>query len=131
MINVADSYFIPSAHPLIVEVLFRRFLGGERNEATVAAGRTGVATALDTIDHALVGSPYLAGDALSLADIHWMPYLDYLTAIGEGGPIKARPHVAAWWQRIGRRAAWAKVAHTGPQPYDPGVTANVIEKMYR
>jgi glutathione S-transferase len=130
-IDVADSYFIPLAHPLIVEVLFRRFLGGERNDATIAAGRTGIATALDTIDRSLASSPFLAGNALTLADLHWAPYLDYLTATGEGAPIEARPNVHAWWGRVSKRPAWQKVAHSGPQPYDAGVTADVIEKLYR
>ena len=130
-INVADSYFIPFAHPLIVEVLFRRFLGGVRDEAVVAAGRAGIVPALDTIDCALAKSPFLAGDAYSLADIHWSPYLEYMMAIGEGGPIDARANVRAWWARISARAAWKKAARTGPQPYDEGVTAGVIETLYR
>lgn len=40
-INIADAYFIPFAHPLIVELLFRRYLGGEQNATLIAAGRTG------------------------------------------------------------------------------------------
>ena len=130
-INVADAYFIPFAHPLVVEVLFRRYLGGEQNLAAVAAGRAGVAAALDALDQALGRTPYVAGDAFSIADLHWMPYLEYMVQIGESAPIDRRTNVSAWWKRVGARPAWQKVARTGPQPYEPGMTADVVEKHYR
>ena len=129
--NVADSYFVPFAHPLIVEVLFRRFLGGEQNVEAIEAGRRGMQTALDEIDRALAESPYLAGQTFSLADIHWMPYLEYLARIGEGEHVARRPHVDAWWRRISARPSWERVARQGPQPYEPGMTAEVIEQRYR
>jgi glutathione S-transferase len=130
-INTADAYFIPHAFPLIVELLFRKFLGGTQNAVAIAAGRTNIATALDTIDRALAGSPYLAGETFSLADVHWMPYLDYLEKIGEGEHVQRRPNVAAWWARVAARPAWQRVARTGPQPYDPGASQEVIERAYR
>ena len=130
-INVADAYFIPSAYPLVVEVLFRRYLGGEQNLQAVEAGRAGIQPALDTIDDWLAGNPYLAGGSFSLADIHWLPYLDYLWQTGEGEPIRRRRHVAAWWERVSGRPSWQRVARTGPQPYERGMTAEVIEREYR
>jgi glutathione S-transferase len=129
--NVADAYFAAHAHTLIVERLFRRYLGGEPDARAIAAGREGLSPALDVIDRALASAPYLAGDSFSLADVHWMPYLDYLEQIGEGEPITRRPHVAAWWQRISARPAWQHVARRGPQPYEAGMTVDVIERQYR
>jgi glutathione S-transferase len=130
-INAADSYFVPFAHGLVVEVLFRRYLGGERNETAVVASRAGMQTALDQADAALASSPYLAGNTFSLADVHWMPYVEYMTRIGEGEPILRRKNLAAWWQRVSSREAWQRVARTGPQPYDPEMTAETVEKQYR
>jgi glutathione S-transferase len=130
-INAADSYFIPYAHPLIVERLFRRYLGGEQDQTTIAAGRAGIGPALDAIDRALAAAPFLAGPALSLADLHWMPYLEYLHRVGEGAALDARPHVRAWWERVSARPAWHAVARTGPQPDEPGMTADVIAQRYR
>jgi len=125
--NVADAYFIPHAHGLIVELLFRRFLGGEPQAEVIRAGRAGIQPALDVIEAALGGAPYLAGDAFSLADVHWMPYVEYLHQVGEGEAFARRPNVDAWWRRISARPAWQKVARTGPQPYDTEVTAESIE----
>lgn len=130
-INIAEAYFLPHVHPLLVETLFRRYLGGEPNAAAVAAGREGMQRALDVADRRLAASAYLAGASLSLADIHWMPYLDYLMKTGQGEPIERREHLAQWWNRVSKRETWQRVARTGPQPYDAGMTAEVIEKQYR
>jgi glutathione S-transferase len=129
--NVAESYLGPHAHPLIVEKLFRRYLGGEQTKQAMSAGREGMQPALDAADRWLSSNQYLAGSAFSLADIHWMPYLEYLSQIGEGDAIRRRKHLDAWWSRISGRPAWQRVARTGPQPFDPGMTADVIEKQYR
>ena len=130
-INIADSYFVPFAHPMLVELIFRRFLGGAQDTAAIVAGRAGIEAALDALDGVLGAHPHIAGEAFSLADIHWMPYFDYLQRIGEAAPVERRPNVRAWWQRVSVRPAWQKVAHTGPQPNDPGVTADVLEPRYR
>jgi glutathione S-transferase len=119
LINIADAYFVPYAHPLIVELLFRRYLGGEQNAAVIAAGRANLAASLDVVDRMLASAPFLAGETFTLADIHWMPYVEYLTRIGEARPIEERAHVRAWWERVAARPGWQQVARTGAQPYDP------------
>nr|HEX4316024.1 glutathione binding-like protein [Kofleriaceae bacterium] len=130
-IGVADAYFAPSAQPLIVELLFRRYLGGDQNQAAIAAGRSGIEAVLEVLDGALGSAPYLAGDTFSLADIYWLPYVDYLRQIGEGAPIERRANVAAWATRVIARPAWQAVARSGPQPYEANMTADVIAKRYR
>jgi glutathione S-transferase len=129
--NIADAYFIPHAQPFIVESLFRRFLGGEQNQEVILAAREGMKVALDAADRWLATTRFFAGEQFTLADVHWMPYLEYLPRIGEGDAIAGRKHLDAWWNRVSSRPTWQKVARTGPQPYDPGMTADVIEKQYR
>jgi glutathione S-transferase len=129
--NVADAYFVPHVGPLIFETLFRRYLGGEQNTLLIENGRKAILPALDAADRWLASHPYFAGDAFSLADIHWMPYIEYLLQIGEGEPIKQRKSFSAWWERVGGRDTWRSVARSGPQPYEPGMTVDVIEKAYR
>lgn len=130
-INVADSYFVPHAQALVVERLFRRYLGGEANAQVIETSRAAMQPALDVIDRFLESAPYLGGSAFSLADIHWMPYVEYLTRVGEGEPFAKRKNVDAWWRRVSARPTWAKVARSGPQPDEAGMTADVIEKAYR
>jgi glutathione S-transferase len=129
--NVADAYFAPHAMPVIMELLFRKYLGGEKNVAAIEAGRAGVGTALDALDRWLGSNSYVAGATFSLADIHWMPYLEYFTQIGEGEAVAKRKHLAAWWERVSSRPTWQRVARTGPQPYESGVVDADIEKQAR
>jgi glutathione S-transferase len=130
-IGVAEAYFVPHVHALLVESLFRRFLGGEQNVSVIRAGRADMAPALDTADQRLASSPYFAGETFSLADIHWMPYFEYLVRTGEPEHISGRKHLASWWNRVSERPSWQRAARTGPQPYESGMMAEVIEKLYR
>ena len=130
-ISAADSYFVPHVAPVIIETLFRRYLGGEANLAAIESGREKMQPALDVADRVLRSSPYLAGKEFSLADIHLMPYFEYLEKIGLDELVKRRTGLAAWWERASGRPSWQKVARVGPQPYDTGMTADVIEKRFR
>jgi glutathione S-transferase len=120
--NVADAYLVPHAGPFVMESLFRRYLGGEKNEQVVAAARDGMQPALDAADAWLAKNDYLAGRTFSLADVHWMPYLEYLHHLGEGDALAKRRHLGAWWKKVSSRPAWQKAARSGPQPYDPAAT---------
>ena len=130
-ISAAESYFVPHVAPVIVETLFRRYLGGEANLAAIESGQEKMQTALDAADHVLQSSPYLAGEEFSLADIHFMPYFEYLEKTGLDELVKRRRNLTAWWKRTSGRPSWEKVARTGPQPYDAGMTADVIETRFR
>ena len=120
-VNVADSYFVPHAVPFIVENLFRPFLGGPKDEKAIAQGRAGMPAALDAADAWLAQNDYFAGRAFSLADIHWMPYFEYLVHLGEEDAVAKRKHLDAWWKKVSSRPTWQNVARTGPQPYDANV----------
>jgi glutathione S-transferase len=129
--NVAEVYFAPHAMPVIIETMFRKYLGGEKNVAAIEAGRAGMGTALDAVDRCLASSSYLAGGSFSLADIHWMPYFEYFAQIGQDEEITKRKHLAAWWERVSGRPTWRKVARTGAQPYETGVAVADIEMQLR
>lgn len=116
-IQVANAYFTPHAGSLLVETLFRRYLGGEQDTRAIEAGREGMQPALDAADRWLGSNAYLAGASFSLADIHWMPYLEYLVQTGQGEHVTRRPHLSAWWEKVSARDTWQRVARTGPQPY--------------
>ena len=117
-LGVAESYFSPLVHPMLVELVFRRHLGGERNEAAISAGRAGMAPVLDVLDRELREAPYLAGERFSLADIHYMPYFEYLERTGEGA-LASRDGLSGWWRRVSARPTWRDVARTGQQPDEP------------
>jgi len=128
-INICDAYFAPYAQPMIVEQLFRQFLGGDVDRAAIENGRQMIQPALDELDRQLAEHPYVAGAAFTLADLHWMPYFEYLARIGEGAAIDRRPKLRAWFDRVAERPAWKHVARTGPQPWDPAVAADVVARL--
>ncbi len=105
-ISIEQSYFSPGALTLLKSTWGRPGFGPEQ----VEAARPLVAKALDVADAALAsGGPHLAGDAFTLADLSWMPYVEYLVGTDYRGLILDRPHVAAWWSRVAERPAWKKV----------------------
>ena len=77
--------------------------------ATLARSRAEVARVLDVLDKVLAKQDYLVGPMFSLAEVTWLPYLQYLMASPGAELLHARPHVAAWWQRISTRPSWVKV----------------------
>jgi glutathione S-transferase len=130
-ISVADSYFAPHAQSLVLETVFRRHLGGERNAQAIDAARAGMQPVLDAMDRGLASSAYLGGPEFSLADVHFMPYLEYLAQTGQGEHVEGRRSLKEWWARVSSRSAWQRVGRTGPQPYQAGITADMIERLLR
>jgi glutathione S-transferase len=61
-----------------------------------------------TMDQRLATEPFLAGTAFSIADLCFMPYLEYLAQSPAAAKLTDHPHVAAWWARISAREAWGK-----------------------
>lgn len=108
-ISVEQSYFSPAAMKIIMVELFHRGEGSEA-AARVAEGRQGVQKALGVIEPVLGRQPFLAGDAFSLADVVWMPYLGYLAVTSGKDLVGPFPNVSAWWNRISARPSWKKVA---------------------
>jgi glutathione S-transferase len=104
--SVETSNFTPHAMKFIYHDVFKR----PQDEATLEAAKQGVEKALGVMEATLAKTPYLAGKELSLADIFFMPYVEY----GMVTPLKetfARyPHTSAWWTRVSERPTWLKVA---------------------
>jgi len=53
---------------------------------------------------------YLAGDAVSLADLSHFPYTHYFMGMPYAAVFDAFPRVRAWWQDLVTRPAVRKVA---------------------
>lgn len=112
-ISVESSYFSGTAMRIIMQNLFIPMGGGTPNEEIVAKARVELARPLDVLDKALAGRSFLAGEQFSLADISFMPYLEYLFPAKSGDLIQERRNVSAWWSRISERPSWQKVSGRG------------------
>jgi glutathione S-transferase len=65
--------------------------------------------ALKTIEGLATGGDFLCGTAISLADLHLVPILDYFARTDDGkAALKPHPRLSAWWQKIEQRPSVAK-----------------------
>ena len=64
---------------------------------------------LGEMDAALARTPWLAGDAYSLADIALTPYLGRFGFLGMEGFWSDRPHLADWLSRVKARPSFQRV----------------------
>jgi len=63
---------------------------------------------LAILDQHLATSTFMAGAEFTLADIGYMPYVEYLYAAGESELVTSHKHLAAWWNRVAERPSWKK-----------------------
>jgi glutathione S-transferase len=109
-ISIEASNFTPAAMKVIWNLVFnKKFFGKEPDMAAVEEGRKGVRKAVAVMDRQLEGRNFLVGDGLTLADIMFMPYIEYLAAADEIGLINGSERVGAWWRRLSERPTWQHV----------------------
>lgn len=111
VIGVLDSYaYRPMVWGVFVQRVRIPLNGGAADEALVASSLAQARTALGALARIMGRSPWLAGEALSLADLHAYPMLRYFSLAPEGAAaIAENPTLADW---IGRLAARASVMRT-------------------
>ena len=105
IMGIVDAYLAPS---LVGGVLYPRIvaprLGLATDEAKVAASLPQVRLCLDEIAHLAGDQPFLAGDALSLADLMAITPLCYFKKLPEGAAqLGELPALSAWVQRMEAR----------------------------
>ena len=104
-ISVESANFTPHAMKFIYHYVFKR----AQEPAVLEAAGKGLEGALRVMEARLAESTFLAGDTFTLADVGFMPYVEYLM----GTPVKETlakfPHVMTWWSKAGERPTWRKV----------------------
>ena len=94
---------------------------------------------LNDIEDALTGHPGIAGNAFTMADIAFSPYLERLAHLGFGALFESRPRVANWLSRIRERdghqrgvVAWFNPAYLAIFERErPKVQAKLAELLER
>jgi glutathione S-transferase len=108
-LSLEQSNFTPAVMKILGQLLFAKWRGEEPQMSIVEDGRAGVRKAVAVLEKHLTGREYLAGGQFSLAEISFMPYIEYLFMCGEGALISENPNTAAWWSRCSERASWQQV----------------------
>ncbi len=111
IVSMLDSYtYGPTVGQLVVQ---RLFMGESPDEAAIEAALPEVRKCMGTLEQLLGDQTFLAGDRLSLADLHLAPIFAYFSATPESGPIlEDKPGLRRWWESMKARESMAK---TEPQ----------------
>lgn len=108
-ISVEMSNFTPPAMKVIFQRVFHPMFGKPVDEDIVAAGRTDVAKAVAVMEKQLSKTTYLVGEEVTLADLTFLPYVEYLFAANSGDLITSSPSVSRWWTAMSTRSSWKTV----------------------
>ena len=85
-------------------------------EAEVAAASARLPHCLTELERPLTAAPYLAGDAMTVADLYLLPMIHYLALTPEGAAVlPGFPRLLAWQERMNARAS---VKATLPPSFD-------------
>ncbi len=109
-ISIEQSYMSPKAMVIVMNNLFAPMMGKTSDTDAVAKATVELEKTLDITDKHLAGNEFLAGKTFSLADITWLPYVQYLFGAKAGDLITGRANVGAWWKRVSTRPSWVKAA---------------------
>lgn len=109
-ISVEQSYMSPKAMVIIMNNMFGPMMGKTPDTDAVNKAKENLGSTFDIVDKALARQDFFGGKTFSLADISWMPYIQYLFGAKEGEMVTGRKNLGAWWQRVSTRPSWAKIA---------------------
>jgi len=108
-ISIETSEFTPHAMKFVYHHVFQR---AQEPAVLEAAGKALDATCA-VMDKQLARAPFIAGATFTLADVFFMPYLEYAMGTPARDIIAKHGRVAAWWKQIGERSTWRKVVGKG------------------
>ena len=105
MIGVLDGYaYRTMVWDIFVERVRAAANGRSPDEARIAAALPRAATCLAALQEAMGDGPFLAGPALTLADLHAAPIFVYFRMSEEGARLLAQhPRLEEWWRRMAER----------------------------
>jgi len=105
VIGLLDNYaYRPWVWGIYVERVSKPKRGIDSDEAKITDALAKGETAAAALEAILGDRAFLAGDALSLADLHAAPMIAYLVKAPEGAALLARhPRLETWWSEVANR----------------------------
>lgn len=109
IIGLLDSYLYRA---MVWDVAVERLEKPQPDEALIASGLKTATTGLGFLSDAVGSGEWLAGEQVTLADLHAAPMLAYFGKVEEGRKLLAGfPRMAIWLSRISARPAFARTGH--------------------
>lgn len=94
----------------VMKFVFKHIFHREQPPEVLATAGEQLDSALAIMDKQLAGHPFIAGSAFSLADICFMPYIEYAMGTPAKDLFAKHPHVVAWWNKLSEKPTWRKIA---------------------
>ncbi|MGD9508546.1 MAG: glutathione S-transferase family protein [Geminicoccaceae bacterium] len=109
-IAIVDSYAYGSMiSAIVIQRVVMPMVGGIADETMIAAALPTAEISLAAFEALLDGNRFLAGDSLSLADLHLTPVMAYFSATPEGqARLPRHPNLARWWGAMSSRPSMAR-----------------------
>jgi glutathione S-transferase len=103
-ISIETSNFTPNA----MKFVYHHILGRTQESAVLESAGAALDKALAVMDARLADNQFFAGSDFSIADISFMPYVEYLMPTPVRERVQAHANVAAWWTRVSERPSWQR-----------------------
>jgi glutathione S-transferase len=103
-LSVETSNFTPHVMKFVLQHVFKY----PQTPETITAAGEQTEKALAVMDKQLASSAFFAGDSFTLADVSFMPYVEYAILTPAKDLIAKHPHVTAWWSKVSERPTWRK-----------------------
>lgn len=103
--SVEQSYFSANAMKFIYHYTFKR----PQEAAVLEAAQVMLHKVFAVAAKPLGVTPFFAGEKLTIADIVYMPYVQYLMQTPVKETIDQYPQIVSWWSRVSTRDSWPKV----------------------
>ncbi|KAL3480498.1 glutathione S-transferase, partial [Aspergillus californicus] len=110
-LSIEQSYFDPIVSQIAYEKVFKERKGlGTTDEARVKTLLGQLDVALQGYERVLSKQPYLAGDNVTLADLHHLPYGVFVERFGFAEILDKYPATRKWWESLKARQSWKKLS---------------------
>ncbi len=110
VMSIMNAYAYPACiSSCVIQRLVVPLMGGTPDEAVVAEAVPQATTSMEALEALIGGDEFLAGGALSLADLHLAPIYDYFSQTPEGETaLGGTPNLQRWWAGMSQRASVQK-----------------------
>ena len=102
VISIIDNYLYPPAvGTIVIQNLIVPSQGGQTDKEKVENAIAPTKKALEAIEKLFIGSPFLVGSLISIADFYLIPIFIYLEQTPQFETVTANtPKLKAWWNEV-------------------------------
>ena len=99
---IVDNYlYDPAVQTIVIQNLIVPTQGGQTDEEAVQEAIAPTQKALKAIEDLFIGSPFLTGSLISIADFYLIPIFIYLEQTPQFDTVIANtPKLKAWWNEV-------------------------------